>query len=204
MRKKGKITYWNHQKGYGFIEPDSGDERVFVHITSLSNRELRPKIDQRVSYAQSKDKQGRARAINVTRAGDKPLRKHANYGKPLMMLLAVAFLAAVGTAVLVTDMPVQVLYVYLGLSALTFVVYAMDKNAAQRDSWRTPESTLHLLSLLGGWPGATIAQQTLRHKSQKKEFRFMFWVTVVLNCGGLYWLFTPGGAAWLNDFISSF
>jgi len=101
MSKKGKITYWNHQKGYGFIEPDSGDERVFVHITSLSNRELRPKISQRVSYAQSKDKQGRARAINVTRVGDKPLRKHGNYGKPLMMLLAVVFLAGVGVLVLV-------------------------------------------------------------------------------------------------------
>jgi len=102
MRKNGKIAYWNHQKGYGFIEPDSGDERVFVHITSLSNKERRPKINQVVSYAQSKDKQGRARAINVTRAGDKPLRKYGNFGKPLMMLLAVAFLVGVGILVLLT------------------------------------------------------------------------------------------------------
>ena len=102
MRKNGKIVYWNHKKGYGFIEPDSGDERVFVHITSLSNKERRPKINQEVSYAQSEDKQGRARAINVTRADDKPLRKHGNYGKPLMMLLAVAVLVAVGILVLLT------------------------------------------------------------------------------------------------------
>lgn len=101
MRNKGKITYWNYKKGFGFIEPDSGDERVFVHITSLSNKELRPKIDQEVSYAQSKDEQGRPRAIDVTRTGDKPISKPGNYGKPLMMLLAIVFLVGVGISVLV-------------------------------------------------------------------------------------------------------
>ena len=43
--------------------------------------------------------------------------------------------------------------------------------------------TLHGLSLIGGWPGALIAQQVLRHKSRKEEFRFVFWLTVVINVG---------------------
>jgi uncharacterized membrane protein YsdA (DUF1294 family) len=40
------------------------------------------------------------------------------------------------------------------LNLLTFVVYYLDKNAAIRGSQRTPENTLHLLAVLGGWPGA--------------------------------------------------
>lgn len=37
------------------------------------------------------------------------------------------------------------------------------------------------MALLGGWPGALLAQQVLRHKSAKAEFRQVFWVTVLLN-----------------------
>jgi uncharacterized membrane protein YsdA (DUF1294 family) len=65
-------------------------------------------------------------------------------------------------------------------------------------AWRTAENRLHVLALLGGWPGALIAQQVLRHKSRKASFRFTFWVTVVLNCVALAWLFTAGGAAFVQ------
>ena len=74
---------------------------------------------------------------------------------------------------------------YAGMSLLTFVVYAIDKAAAQAQRWRTPESTLHLLALAGGWPGALLAQQWLRHKSVKQPFRTVFWLTVVINVAGL-------------------
>ena len=67
------------------------------------------------------------------------------------------------------------------VSLLTFIVYTMDKSAAKKGNWRIKESTLHLLSLVGGWPGALIAQQILRHKSIKQPFRFIFWLTVFLN-----------------------
>ncbi|MDP3638593.1 MAG: DUF1294 domain-containing protein, partial [Azonexus sp.] len=71
--------------------------------------------------------------------------------------------------------------------------YALDKSAAQGGRWRTQESTLHLLALIGGWPGALIAQNRLRHKSRKTSFQLVFWMTVLLNCGGLGWLLsTPG------------
>jgi uncharacterized membrane protein YsdA (DUF1294 family) len=67
------------------------------------------------------------------------------------------------------------------MSLLTFIIYAMDKSAAIKGNWRIKESTLHLLSLAGGWPGALMAQQTLKHKSIKQPFRFVFWLTVLLN-----------------------
>ena len=79
---------------------------------------------------------------------------------------------------------------YACLSVITFVVYAIDKSAARRKGQRTPERTLHLLSLAGGWPGALLAQRWLRHKSAKASFRRVFWVTVAVNVMGLVMLST--------------
>ena len=69
----------------------------------------------------------------------------------------------------------------------------LDKAAAQAGRWRTSEATLHLLALAGGWPGALLAQHWLRHKSAKRAFRAVFWVTVVLNVTGLVVVCSPWG-----------
>jgi len=87
---------------------------------------------------------------------------------------------------------------YAVSSVITFFVYAIDKSAARRSAWRTPERTLPLLALAGGWPGALMAQQFLRHKTSKARFRATFWATVVLNIAGFVWFFTPAGRATLN------
>jgi uncharacterized membrane protein YsdA (DUF1294 family) len=80
-----------------------------------------------------------------------------------------------------------VLAVYAIGSVATFAAYAWDKSAARSAGRRISERTLHLLALLGGWPGALLAQQVLRHKSRKQPFRIVFWFTVALNCGALVW-----------------
>jgi uncharacterized membrane protein YsdA (DUF1294 family) len=77
---------------------------------------------------------------------------------------------------------------YLAVSLVTAIAYAIDKSAAQSGRWRTRETTLHFLSLIGGWPGALVAQTLFRHKSQKRSFRLIFWATVVANCSALAWL----------------
>ena len=77
--------------------------------------------------------------------------------------------------------PLDVLVFYVVASLLAFTLYAIDKSAAINGRWRISENKLHLVSLLGGWPGAMIAQQKLRHKSVKQKFLFVFWVTVILN-----------------------
>jgi uncharacterized membrane protein YsdA (DUF1294 family) len=79
------------------------------------------------------------------------------------------------------------------MNMLTFLVYAWDKSAARAGRWRTAESTLHLMALAGGWPGALLAQQWLRHKSVKPAFRAVFWATVVLNVAVWLWLCSPWG-----------
>ena len=80
-------------------------------------------------------------------------------------------------------------------SLFTFITYTIDKSAAGRGGWRTPESTLHALAMAGGWPGALLAQQFLRHKSAKAEFRSVFWVTVVVNVAAFVLLCSPAGRA---------
>jgi len=73
------------------------------------------------------------------------------------------------------------LFYYLILGFLTYFMYKKDKKASYRSTWRVSEKTLHMLSLLGGWTGAYLAQQTLRHKTQKRSFKVMFMLTITLN-----------------------
>lgn len=91
----------------------------------------------------------------------------------------------------------------LAVSALTVLVYAKDKSAAERGMWRVRESTLHLWSLLGGWPGAYVAQHALRHKTRKDAFLTRYRLTVAANCGVvalvfvlLAWSFGGSGGTW--------
>ena len=69
------------------------------------------------------------------------------------------------------------------MSAVTLGLYAWDKWRAVRGGWRVPESHLHGVALLGGWPGAVLAQRWLRHKTIKRRFRAVFWLTVVIHLG---------------------
>jgi uncharacterized membrane protein YsdA (DUF1294 family) len=72
----------------------------------------------------------------------------------------------------------------LAISALTYWIYAVDKRRAENGEWRVPEARLHLLDLLGGWPGGFLAQRRLRHKCSKGSYQFVFWLIV------LAWQFT--------------
>jgi uncharacterized membrane protein YsdA (DUF1294 family) len=84
---------------------------------------------------------------------------------------------------------------YLAASVATIVAYGRDKSAAERHGWRVKEGTLHILALLGGWPGAFIAQKWFRHKSRKASFQVGFMITVVVNCAALVLLLRAGGLA---------
>ena len=204
MRSKGKITSWNEAKGFGFITLISGGKRIFVHIKEFRNRNQPPAIGQIVTYALASDKQGRPCAIEATLPGERRSEKAKRKNGSLSIVVAAFYLIIVGISVLSSKIPLYILGLYIVISLLTFIAYALDKSAAKRGAWRTQEGTLHLLSLAGGWPGALIAQQVLRHKTKKQSFRSVFWITVFLNCGAFAWLFTPYGASTLQSYISKF
>ena len=69
----------------------------------------------------------------------------------------------------------------VAVSAFTVLLYWRDKRSAEADAWRTPESTLHLTELLGGWPAAFIAQRAFRHKISKRSYQVTFWIIVALH-----------------------
>ena len=73
-----------------------------------------------------------------------------------------------------------VLIYLVGINIVTLVSYAVDKRKAHSGSWRIPELQLHTMELLGGWFGAHIGQQYLRHKSSKLSYRLVFWLIVLL------------------------
>ena len=202
MRAKGKITAWNDEKGFGFLTPMTGGQPIFIHVTSFVNRNRLPEINETVTYTVSAASQGRPCAINATFSGERlPLKKKRSYGS-LSIMTAVIFIVVVAGCVLAGAIPFFVLALYVVVSLLTCIVYAVDKSAARNGAWRTSEDTLHLLSLAGGWPGALLAQQTLRHKSKKRSFRVKFRITVIINCGVFAWLLTPAGAGQLTALIA--
>ena len=194
MRFKGKLLQWYDDKAFGFIKPNSGGEDVFIHKTAFSNRQRIPKINDVITFSITKDNQGRYCADKATYSGEKLIKRQAKGVSKFSVYLSVSFLGLLILAVITNHMPGNLLIAYLVLSSVTFIVYALDKSKAQRGAWRTAESSLHLLALVGGWPGAAIAQQILRHKSKKRDFRIMFWFTVIINCTALIWLMSAQGA----------
>lgn len=67
------------------------------------------------------------------------------------------------------------------MSVAALGLYAWDKRRAAKGGWRVPEKRLHGVALLGGWPGALLAQRWLRHKTVKRRFRVVFWLTVAAH-----------------------
>lgn len=198
MRFDGIIKTWNDDRGFGFIESTQGGQEVFVHIKSFRQRLGRPQEGLAVSFEVELGPQGKKRAKNVEPIRSaRPIVKRsssapAQWGTATLFLIP-AFILLYLVVFLLWKPPSVLAFVYVGMSVVTFIAYALDKSAAKRQARRTPESTLHALSLVGGWPGALLAQQYLRHKSSKVEFRSVFWGTVFLNVIGFVALCSPAG-----------
>jgi uncharacterized membrane protein YsdA (DUF1294 family)/cold shock CspA family protein len=199
MRQQGKISSWKDDQGFGFITPDNGGRTVFVHIKSFVDRQRRPAVKDIVTFEAKTDAKGRARAENVAMAG---VRVSSSTSAPRGMapiFASVVFLSSLGAMAFAGKLPFILLWIYLALSIVTFLAYAIDKSAARNDRRRIRESTLHMFALVGGWPGGLIAQRVLRHKSKKQSFRIEFWLVSLLNCGVLGWLVTSHGAGMRRD-----
>ncbi|MEZ8426054.1 DUF1294 domain-containing protein [Vibrio cyclitrophicus] len=119
--------------------------------------------------------------------------------------IAITYTVLVVVSVLFVESSKALLAWYLVIGVVTFFVYAKDKRAAINGNWRVPEKTLHILSVAGGWLGALIAQDKLRHKTQKQPFRAIYWLTVSMNVAAFVWTLTPSGQAlfgrWLSEII---
>jgi len=197
MKLKGKIKSWNDDKGFGFVELHTG-ERAFVHIKAFTSRVRRPVNGDVILYDLLRCHNNRYQADKIQFASAHKKSKSGSVVGTLFILIFCVLLAA---TVLTGKLPVAVAVIYIFMSFVAFIAYAMDKSAARKGRWRTQERTLHLFSLLGGWSGAWFAQNRLRHKSNKTEFKTFYWVTVIVNISAFFYLLSEGGIRFMSHII---
>ena len=65
----GTVKFFNADKGYGFIAPETGGNDAFVHISAVERAGMRTlDKDQRVSYELETDNRGKTSAVNLQAA----------------------------------------------------------------------------------------------------------------------------------------
>ena len=183
---KGKLTVWKDAKGFGFIKPENGGQEVFIHITALKDSPRRPKVGDAICYQIAGEKNGKIRATDAFL--DKPSSQATLPTLPLAFKAFFLYLLPLWGTILFalkTFNPLP-LIIYPLMSIITFRIYAEDKSRAKKGQWRISEATLHMCELAGGWLGAFIAQQKLRHKSKKASYQVVFWIIVALHM--VFWV----------------
>jgi uncharacterized membrane protein YsdA (DUF1294 family)/cold shock CspA family protein len=196
MRFDGKLKSWNDERGFGFIEPIQGGQEIFVHIKSFPPGTGRPAVGLPLSFEVELGPQGKKRAKSVEFARTSRQTRSPRPESPApwtipRLLVIPGFLLVYALVAWRWPVSPWVAAAYLLASLAAFVAYAIDKSAARRGRWRTPEATLHWFSVACGWPGALLAQQLLRHKSSKAEFVAKYWATVVVNITAFVTVHSP-------------
>lgn len=202
MRDQGRLVEWFDDKGYGFIQPnDSSKDRVFLHIKDFARPGPRPIIGCALEYVVQLDGQGRYKAKQVTylKANQTQKTHYKPKNNPVknqskmqpMQIICIVYILALAALSLAGLLNGMTLFFVSLINLITYWVYAQDKEAAQAGNRRVPENTLHILSVLGGWPAAWLAQQRLRHKTQKQPFRNIYFCTIVFNILIIFWLISP-------------
>lgn len=203
MRDQGRLVEWFDEKGYGFIQPnDDSKDRVFLHIKDFARQGPRPILGCALEYNVLVDAQGRYRAQQVSYLKASQTQKsrtskvssikteQGQRWNP-MQIASVAYIVFLALLVLLGRLSGLVLLLISVMNAASYWFYAQDKEAAKNGQRRVPENTLHLLSFLGGWPAAWLAQQKLRHKTQKQPFRKIYFCTILFNILLILWLISP-------------
>jgi uncharacterized membrane protein YsdA (DUF1294 family)/cold shock CspA family protein len=191
MRLAGRVTDWNDDKGFGFVTPHGGGARAFVHINAFQRGSRRPVDGDLISYLAEADRAGRLKARQIRHAGAR-IAVPTTPSRVPRAAIGLAVLAAAVAAAVLGVLPALLVGASCVASALSYLMYGGDKRAARADGQRTPEASLHLVDLLGGWPGALVAQQRFRHKTAKPSFQRVFVVTVVLNLVIVAWCLRDG------------
>lgn len=78
--------------------------------------------------------------------------------------------------------------IYGGMSLATLAAFGWDKAAAARGARRIPERTLHLLELLGGWPGALLGAALFRHKTRKPSYLLATGAVAIVHVMAWGWI----------------
>jgi uncharacterized membrane protein YsdA (DUF1294 family)/cold shock CspA family protein len=180
----------------GEQRPQLGEQVLFVVSNDASGRLRaehmrlpglcldRPAIRRKPAAARVKPTAAAPRT--KTRSPQAPTSAIQHLGFKLLLLAALSVLPVCGALqLLLAHGFIGALGLYPVVSLVSFCQYWNDKNSAQKGRWRTAENTLQVTALLGGWPGALVAQQVFRHKTRKLEFQLPFWLIILAH--QLFW-----------------
>lgn len=190
MNETGELIEWNDDRGFGFVQPAAG-AKLFIHITAFERPIRRPEVGDRLAFRRGPGKDGRPSVVAAQIAGGtfrpklrspSPERiEGAQAARAYRLLAAVLLLAAA----VVLPVPRLVILAYVGMGALSFIAYWLDKRAANAGAWRTSEATLHGIDFCGGIVGGLLAQAALHHKTAKPDYAFVTFGIVVIHLAAL-------------------
>jgi len=72
------------------------------------------------------------------------------------------------------------------INIISFFLYGLDKNKAEKGKWRIKETTLLSFSLIGGGIGSILGMRVFRHKTQKSKFKFGVPLLTIISIGIIY------------------
>lgn len=184
--QRGTLVMWNDPKGFGFVRPDGSEEDYFVHISVFKKgMSRRPEIGDVIHFRPA-DLPGKKRCSfalveNIEEPQErKPfvlIPKHRSWATNLLIITP---LVLSGYLLLIAKNPLP-FFSYVIFSLLTMILYGADKAHAAIKSWRVPEIYLHILEIMGGWPGALMAQNDFRHKTRKSLYQVIFKGIIALH-----------------------
>ena len=180
----GVIKTWNEDRGFGFVKPHGGGQDVFLHVAELP-KGSRPQAGETVFFHLTEGKEGKLRACDAYLQGQRPQAGNsAKLGLFNIVLMAMPFLLSFAlfhkTGNTIPGLA------YATMSFLAIITYSVDKRRALDQKWRIPESLLHSIEVLGGWPGALVAQKQLNHKTKKTSYQVAFWLILIFH--SLAWI----------------
>ena len=99
MRYQGKITNWKNDHGFGFVTPNGGGEKAFVHIKAFSTRSRRPIEGDLITYELATDEKRRFQAENIRFTGKRATSTTSHEKKPFATLFShfVLFISGFGS-----------------------------------------------------------------------------------------------------------
>lgn len=183
-RWRGRLVSWNDERGFGFIMPDGGGQDVFVHARAFARAGRHIEVGATYEFDLETGRDGRPGAKSVAfvpaeKTQPSLMSKLLQRGPRLLVIPAFIFIVIAISGV--QPISANWLVIYGAASLACFAGYGLDKSAASHKQWRVSETILLLVGLAGGWPGAIIGQEVFRHKTQKKSFRMLFWMSVAIN-----------------------
>jgi cold shock CspA family protein len=144
--RSGKLTKWNDDRGFGFIQPIDGNQEVFLHISEVKDATRRPQESDTIYYHCVVDSDGKVRACNAFILGARnksaPLSAPAKpsntlgFSFPIIQVVLLSLLPLGGAIhfTWITRNPLP-LVLYPVMNLVTYILYADDKSRAKRKDW---------------------------------------------------------------------